>query len=232
MRIVTTMAAATTVHRRWLIPLALAPVAGLVGWWAMPDDSTAPAPVAPGAETYAYATSGFEEVDALGGARHAYPTTTRITVRPTRCGRQLVWRPLRDRSTAYELCGGRLRSIEEVHKFFGRGERTSYRCAASSALRVGWRCRFGDTMEVASGDVVGVERIGGTDAVHVRLETRLSGGVEGTGTRDFWLRRADGFPVRLAATNVSSTASVIGRVHYRERYRLDLRNAAAGDAQR
>jgi len=216
------------VRRRWLIavPLAVAGVA-LVAWWIFPKDTTAPAPIERGALTYAYTTVGFESVDILGGARHTYPSRTRIAVHRTSCGRLLVWRPLRDRSTAYELCGGWLRSIREVHEFFGQRDRRTYRCAAGASLRSGWRCTFKDTTEVARGGVVGHERVDGIETVHVRLTTRITGGTEGTGTRDFWLR-PDGFPVRLAATNDNSTPSIIGRVHYRERYELELRPRIAG----
>ena len=209
-------------RRRWLIAPALAAGAALAGWSLMPDDSPAPAPIEAGAETFAYTTRGFEEVDALGGARHDYPATTRITLRRSGCGHLLVWRPLRDRSTGYELCGRELRSIREVHEFFGRRDERTYRCAAGSTLTRGYRCTARGTVEVARGGVVGVEGAGGGHAVHVRLTTRSSGDVEGTGTRDFWLRRRDGFPVSLAATNANSTASMLGRVHYRERYALDL----------
>lgn len=210
-------------RRRWLIPVPLAAGAGLLGWWLLPEDSVAPAPPEQGGRAYTYATAGFEEIDALGGARHVYPAATTVTFRRSGCGRAFVWRPLRDRSLAYELCDGRLRAIRDVHRFFGRTERRTYRCAPESSLRDGWRCVFDGTTEVARGRVVGVESVGGAEAVHVRLTTRLTGGVDGAGSRDFWLRGSDGFPVRFAATNESSTASVLGRVHFRERYGLTLR---------
>jgi hypothetical protein len=202
--------AATRPHRR---------AVGVAAWLVFPEDSVPPAPVQPG---YRYATAGFEEIDALGGSRHEYPAVTSITVRRSPCGRLLEWRPLRARSLAYEVCDRQLRSIRDVHRFFGRRERRVYRCAAGSSLRRGWRCTLDGTTEVARGGIVGTERIGGVETVHVRLTTRLTGDVEGTGTRDFWLR-PDGIPVRLAATNESSTRSVVGRVRYRERYELELR---------
>lgn len=214
---------------RWLIAVPLLAAAGLVVWWVFPEDSPSPAPVKPRA--YAYDTSGFEEIGILGGARHVYPATTGMTIRRSSCGHWLVWRPLRDRSTAYELCGGRLRSIREVHEFFGQRDLRTYRCTASSSLRRGWRCTFEDTTEVARGRVLGAERIDGVDTVHVHLTTRITGGTEGTGTRDFWLRRSDGFPVRLAATNENSTGSAVGPVHYRESYELELeQRPGPGDA--
>ena len=216
-------------RRRWLLAVLLvAGCVGLVAWWLFPEDSSSPAPVEPGA--YAYATRGFEEVDILGGARHQYPATTGITVKRSGCGRVLDWRPLTDRRTAYRLCGGRLRSIREVHDFYGRRDDRVYECAPSSSLRRGWRCTFDGTTEVARGGVVGTERIGGAATVHVRLTTTTSGNTEGTGTREFWLRRPDGFPVRLAATNDNTTGTFAGDVHYRERYVLQLRPGATSAA--
>lgn len=212
------------IGRRWwwiVVAVPFVVATGLAGWLLLREDSPVPAPVGPG--TFAYATSGFEEIDILGGARHTYPATTGLTIERSRCGRRLVWRPLRDRSTAYELCGGRLRSIREVHQFFGQRDRRTYRCTASSSLRRGWRCTFEDTTEVARGGVVGAPRVDGVDTVHVRLTTRITGATDGTGTRDFWLRRTDGFPVRLAATNENSTPSIVGLVDYRESYELRLR---------
>lgn len=209
------------------MPLAVAGAA-LVAWWLFPKDTTAPAPpIERGVLTYAYHTVGFESVNILGGARHNYPSRTLIAVHRSSCGRLLVWRPLRDRSTAYELCGGALRSIREVHEFFGQRDRRTYRCAAGSSLRSGWRCTFKNTTEVARGGVVGRERVGGVETVHVRLTTRITGDTEGGGARDFWLRRSDGFPVRLAATNDNFTASIVGRVHFRERYELELRRSTS-----
>ncbi len=207
-------------RRWWAGGVAAVAAAGLIGWWQLPEDSTSPAPERPSA--YEYATRGFEEVSILGGARHDYPDASGVAIRRTPCGRRIVWRPLADRITSYRLCGDRLRSIHEVHRFFGRRDARTYRCEEGSSLSRGWRCTFDGATEVATGGPVARRRIDGTEAVHIRLTTRISGDVEGTGKRDFWLRRPDGFPLRLAATNDNSTGSPVGKVDYRERYELRL----------
>lgn len=148
---------------------------------------------------------------------------TGVVVAGRGCERRIAWRPLEDRSTTYRLCGDRLRAIDEVHRFFGRRDARTYVCEAGSSLRRGWRCTYDGVTEVARGGAVGIERIGGDAAVHTRLRTVISGEVEGTGTRDFWLRRRDGFPVRIAATNENSTGTPAGTVEYTERYDLRLR---------
>lgn len=209
-------------RRRWPAVAALLAVVVALGWLLFPRDRPEPQPLRGG--ELVYATRGFEEVDALGGARHDYPAETGIRVERgagKHC-RRLVWRPLRDRVTAWKLCGERLVAIDEVHEFFGVRDERTYRCAPGSSLRRGWSCAFGGTTEVATGGVVGRARIAGALADHVRLERRISGSVEGDGRRDFWLRREDGFPVRLAGTTDDVSSSPIGDVRYRERYLLEL----------
>lgn len=192
----------------------------LIAWWQFPEDSSSPAPVEPGA--YEYATRGFEQVSILGGARHGYPETTGVEVRGRGCARRIAWRPLEDRSTIYRLCGERLRAIDEVHRFYGRRDVRTYVCEEGSSLSHGWTCTYDGTTDTARGGPVGTVRIDGAEAVHVRLRTTISGAVEGTGTRDFWLRHADGFPLRLAGTTEHTTGSPVGTVDYRERYDLRL----------
>jgi hypothetical protein len=207
-------------RRWWAIGIALLAGVALIAWWQFPEDSSTPAAIRPAALDYA--TRGFEEVSILGGARHEYPDRTGVVVRRTGCGKRIVWRPLEDRVTAYRLCGGRLRSIREVHRFFGRRDERVYRCAPGSSLRDGWRCAYDGTTEVARGGPVGTTRIAGAKAVHVHLDTTIGGDVEGTGTRDFWLRRPGGLPIRIAATNENTTGTPIGPVDYRESYDLRL----------
>ena len=109
-----------------------------------------------------------------------------------------------------------------MHEFFGTRDERTYDCTSGSSLSGGWRCQFEDTTEAATGGELGTERIDGVETIHVRLETRISGDTNGTGTRDFWLRRSDGFPIRLTATNDNKTSSAVGDVAYRERYELEL----------
>jgi hypothetical protein len=79
---------------------------------------------------------------------------------------------------------------------------------------------------VARGRVVGIERVdvAGTEieTVHIRIATTLSGESRGGGSRDYWLARATGLPVRQLVTNRNVTPSALGEVTYRERYELSL----------
>ncbi len=188
-----------------------------------PRDHSEPQPLSAG--EYVYTTRGFEEVDALGGARHTYPAETGIRVEQVDGGRcrRLAWRPLRDRVTTWLLCGERLAEIHEVHDFFGNRDERTYRCEPGSSLRHGWSCSYGGATEIASGGVIGHARIAAARVDHVRLKRRISGSVEGQGTREFWLRRGDGFPVRIASTTDDLSPSPIGDVRYREHYTLELK---------
>jgi hypothetical protein len=194
--------------------------AGAAVWWLGWRDTATPAGLPSGPDAYEYRTIGFEEVDALGGARHDYPDTTAVTVATTACGVKLTWRPLEERSTTWELCrsgdGWELRGFTELHRFFGRTDRRPYRCRPGSLL-VRATCIAGDVTETATGSVVGREG----DVEHLSIRTRLAGSTTGTGRRELWLR-ADGVPVRWIMENDSVTGSVLGDVHYRERVELVL----------
>ena len=64
--------------------------------------ATAPSLVEPG--VYRYATTGWEDIDALNGARHDYPAETAITVTAEGCGVRLRWDALRERRDEWRLC--------------------------------------------------------------------------------------------------------------------------------
>lgn len=173
-----------------------------------------------GRGVFAYDTSGFEEVDVLGGARHDYPQRTTIAVRRAGCGLVLRWQPFEERLQEWELCDGRrLRRITERHQFFGNDDRRTYRCDAASRFDGAYRCSAGDTTEVA--------RVVSSEDGHVLLETRISGGTTGSGIRELWLR-PDGTPLRLRVENENTTPSLVGPVHYRERYELRLAAPSQG----
>lgn len=196
-------------------------VAGAAVWRLLPRDEVTPAraePLRPG--VFAYDTSGFEEVDILGGARHDYPRRTTIVVRRGGCGLVLRWQPFEERFQEWELCDGlRLRSISERHEFFGNDDRRTYRCDESSRFDGAYRCSTGETTEVA--------RVVSSEDGHVRVETALSGGSTGSGARELWLR-PDGIPLRMAVENENTTPSLIGPVSYRERYELTLAEPSRG----
>ena len=161
-----------------------------------------------------YDTTGFEEVDAFGGARHDYPSRTTISVRRDAGCSVFRWRPFAERFYEWQLCGRRLRRFTELHRFFGRDDRRTYVCDGQSSLDRGWRCTARGTAETA--------RVVASGQGHVRLRTELTGETTGSGTREVWLR-ADGVPERMIVENQSTTPSFLGDVHYRERYELRLR---------
>jgi hypothetical protein len=194
--------------------LLVALVAAAV-WQLLPRDETTAAPIAaarPG--TYVYDTTGFESVDALGGARHAYPERTTISVRRANGCTTFRWQPFTQRFYDWQTCGTRLRGFGELHRFFDRDDRRTYRCDETSSLEGGWRCTAQGTTETA--------RVASSAPHHVRLRTELTGKTAGTGLREIWLR-ADGVPRRMIVENESTSPSFLGDVHYRERYELRLR---------
>lgn len=204
-------------RRSLLIVLAAFATAGvgLAIWRLLPRDTT-PAPAAAGGPgVYVYDTTGFESVDAFGGARHEYPARTTISVRTTEGGcRVFRWRPFAERFWEWETCGSRLRRFAELHRFFGRDDRRTYLCDERSSLRAGWRCTAQGTTETGSVRLSGPAR--------ALVLTELAGNTTGEGLRDFWMR-PDGVPRRLVVENKSTTPSFLGDVHYRERYVLRLR---------
>ena len=209
-------------------------LAGVAVWRLLPRDTATPIVQATGARAYAYRTTGFEEIDAFGGARHDYPKTTAIVVRSTDCGVVLTSRPFEERMTTWALCrsarGWVLRGFSELHTFFGRRDERIYRCQSGSQV-VEATCSAGDTTETAEGTTVSTEMltIGGRQVktLHLSVRTRLEGKTRGTGTRELWLR-SDGLPVRWILTNESATPSLVGDVHYRERLELTLLSLTPG----
>jgi hypothetical protein len=199
----------------------LAVAVGLAVWLLRPRDEAKPVEArAAGPGELVYDTTGFEQIDALGGARHEYPARTNVSVRRSGEGCTVFrWRPLEGRIYEWELCGGDLRRFTELHRFFGNDDRRSYRCEARSSIEAGWHCSALGTTETATVVL--------SEPRHVRLRTVLTGKTTGSGMREVWLR-ADGVPLRMLVENVSATPSVLGAVHYRERYELRLRGSSPG----
>ena len=215
------------------------PVSEAVESFRAAETGDATTAVGPEPGVYVYTTAGFEEIDALIGSRHDYPAETTITVSRGGCGLLLRWDALDVRSTTWDLCPAAgawtIEGYDEVHRFLGQTERTSYRCEAGSLWRpaahapgtpLGRRCTTGETTEIASGEVVGREgRTAGSETVetvHVSLELRLEGRTRGTGSLEAWLEPATGLVVRLALENDNRSASAVGDVRYRELVTLDL----------
>jgi len=93
----------------------------------------------PAVGVYRYATTGFEAIDAFGGARHDYPAETTLTVTVAGCGVDLRWDPLKERSEQWQLCITD-RGIEwqatgsNYHQFFGQDENEQMTCDHSAVL--------------------------------------------------------------------------------------------------
>jgi hypothetical protein len=190
------------------------------------------------AGVYVYATDGFERTDALGGVTHRYPQESSITVGGTRCGVRLRWDVLRGRSTTWEVCTGEGEWTEqsryERHTFFGVTDKTTYTCRETPFRPAGDRpgaafavaCSTGKAEERGSGRVIadGTVVVAGktVPTVHIQTSTTFTGDTTGAATYDFWLARDTGLPVRIRMVSDTTSGSLIGDVHYRERVSLDL----------
>jgi hypothetical protein len=188
---------------------------------------------------YVYATEGQESVDALGGARHNYPPRSTITVTAADCGTTLRWDVLRGRSTAWTTCtddgGETLAAVAERHRFFGRTEHTDYTCSGTVARPaehdpgMTWKVAC-DTasgiLERGTGTVISLTELPVAGApvpvAHIRFRTTFAGSTRGETTRDMWVERETGLPVRVRLSTTTVNGSPIGDVTYRELAQLDL----------
>jgi hypothetical protein len=186
---------------------------------------------------YVYATRGGEWVKAIVSAHHVYPGETGVTAVRAGCGLRLQWQPLQGRSTAWTLCrtrlGLELRSSDEIHRFFGQDDRTTYTCAGAVLEPVGgqsgdrsFRCRSARDHEGGQVHVSGRGRlrIGGRSvpSLHVFTVGRVGGRDVGRETIEWWLEPKSGLPLRLVITSRTSRPLPIGRAHYREDATLQL----------
>jgi len=202
----------------------------------------APATDLPPVGVYRYRTSGQESVNVLGGAHHAYPAETTITVTPDSCGVRLRWDALKERRDEWRLCVTPAGLTEawslQYHEFFKQPDPEDLVCPATTLLlprepRAGatWSasCTLAKDPEPQQFTVVGVEsiRVGDTlvPTVHVRQAVQKNVALFEHTVNDWWLR-ADGLPVRGVETKISKSPSPIGAVTYREQYRIDLESTA------
>ena len=182
---------------------------------------------------YLYDTTGGESLDVLGGVTHRYPATTTIALTRTGCGARLRWQPLTERSTTWVLCrsphGIVERSSDEVHDFFGKVDRTRYRCTSARGT---FTCVSPHGRELGVAVDLGRETIAVGDtsvgAVHIRTTAQISGGDRGTETVDWWLAPSSAAPSGAAPVRISFSSRtsrkepIIGAAHYREHAELRL----------
>ena len=188
---------------------------------------------------YVYATVGEEWVDALGGASHRYPDETTITVTPTECGYRSRWDALRERWDELDLCvneaGESAERNRQYHEFFGFGADLAFACDTSQVIRAhppqpGERrttlCSDGEANTEMTLTVVGVEEIAVADttveAVHVSIESILTGSVRGRSEIEYWAVPETGLVLKRHSTVDSDTDSPLGTTKYQEEYTLEL----------
>jgi hypothetical protein len=203
-----------------------------------PAGPTAPPPPPDG--VYAYRTTGYEEVEAFGGARHDYPAETYMTVRRKGCGVVLRWQPLKERWDESDHCSqGPNITIDRFamyHEFFRQGQEQPYTCdpgshvyRAAQPAGATWKVRCASPKYGAidmTTKVVGVEtvQVGSESrrAVRMHYEATITGYSEGTQVQERWIDEATGLMLRITTQVAVTTQTPLGRTPYRERYRIDL----------
>lgn len=189
---------------------------------------------------YIYATTGGDEVDVLGGRRHAYPAETTITVRHAGCGIVERWDALEERWDERESCrtanGEELKRMTSFHEFFGHADQRTLHCTGYTYPKgfqpdASWtsRCASENTTAVTTLDAIGWEDVDvdgvAVRAMHVHAETTVTGEQEGTSVRDVWGATETGIVVRERTTLTShSNQPVFGRTRYHESYEIRLKS--------
>jgi hypothetical protein len=192
----------------------------------------------PAEGVYRYATTGGDEVDVLGGSRHAYPAETTITISHGGCGLVERWDALEERWDERESCrtpaGQTLKRMTAFHEFFGHADRRTLHCSgytypAGFDPGSSWTttCASDNTKATTTLTAVGWEDLEvdgvGVRTMHVNAKTTVHGEQEGTSERDVWGSADFGLVVRERVTLTSySTQPVFGRTRYHESYDLQL----------
>ncbi len=187
---------------------------------------------------YVYETSGFEEIDALGGARHDYPAQSFMTLQAGGCGTKVRWDVLEERWSEWEVCDldgvPALAAVDSFHRWYGVADLGEWVCNSPGPLQppapdvTAWtyECGTGASVETYRAELIGTETlvVGGeeVDTVHVRVVTSTEGRTNGSGKTDSWFLPGSPLVVRRIAAGDSVTPSAIGDVSYSERYELQL----------
>jgi hypothetical protein len=190
-------------------------------------------PGSPG--VYAYATTGFEEVDAFGGGRHDYPPETFLTLRPEGCGTGIRWHPLEERFEEDVVCAdGSLDVINSYHEWFGVPDFSAWECSDGARTlprgdETAWSftCeKPGESEQVWEYRVVGEETIevGGepVETLHVVGTETITGRTVGGSENHQWVLVGTLLPVRRTSVGENTTESAIGPVRYNEEFEITL----------
>jgi hypothetical protein len=196
------------------------------------------APDLPDPGVYRYATSGFDSVDALDGARHDYPSLTTVTIRHEGCGMRRRWDVAEERWEESQLCvdpdGIRLTAQETFREFFGIAAPSTYTCTGGvrpvvAPVGTTWSgvCRDGeDHATVTAGRIVGYGTldVDGVEvaAQHTRREVTISGSSVGTQSVDTWLVAATGLVLEEEGRTETRQSTALGTVRYEEHYTVEL----------
>lgn len=193
---------------------------------------------------YAYGTRGGESIS-LTGARHEYPPETYATVRRgSGCGWVFEHRIVEEHVERSTLCSARAELLllgETVTvTFFGQRNTSDWRCEppqvvarpadASGAVRTS-RCHGEDGETSSRISSLGVERLRigarSVDALHVLIESVVSGRAEGTARTEQWLDPGTGLLLR-SVRHVETSAREFGAtVTYREDATFELTSLAS-----
>ncbi len=188
---------------------------------------------------YLYATTGYEETDALRGSRHEYPAQTYMTIQPGGCGTLVRWQPLLERWDEWDYCeGDALAGRQNYHEWFTMGNLDTWVCSPAVPSRGApgetWtgtctRAEGGNVeaaAEITQYEVIGYETltVGTTDVEtrHIRTTSTGSGGTASTDTVDTWILPGTQLIVRQQARGSSTNLSRIGPVEYYEEYEIML----------
>ena len=188
---------------------------------------------------YTFDTEGFEETNALGGARHDYPKQTAYVVRHTECGWTERWQPLRERYDEALLCheptGVGIRRFTTYHEFFQRGLTSVYDCPPGNLVRPWdakpghrwtWKCEGKDGAVTSNSTFVGRQSltIGGQaiEAEYAKYESQTTGANRGTLLQERWFHPTTGMLLQLKVDVRTNSDSPFGAVDYREQYRITL----------
>jgi hypothetical protein len=200
--------------------------------------ATGPTYAAPKNGVYTYDTSGFEETDAVGGARHDYPAQTTVTVRPQDCGWVQHWQPLEERWDDVDVCVNDntwiLTGVKTFHEFFRQTQEQDSTCDPG-AVYMPRPTTPGTTSTFTCGGsfgamnftarVVGPETVAvagtPTSGLHVHYAVAFTGSNRGSGTYDEWTASSGALLQRTWDMHIV-TDSPFGTVHYDEHYKITL----------